>query len=322
MQSSLRCQRAVVVEWPTVALALSIYGAWAALTFFHAALPLWLLVPLGAWVVAWHGSLQHEIIHGHPTRWRRVNTALAFPPLSLWLPYERYRRTHLAHHRDERLTDPLDDPESFYWTPEAWQRLGPLGRAAVRLQGTLLGRLILGPAWCIGRFLLAEARLVIAGSGDARRLWLHHAIGVAGILAWLVLVCGIDPLLYVAAFVYPATSLLLIRSFAEHRAAAEPAKRTAIVERSGPLGLLFLFNNLHAAHHARPALPWYELPGWYRANRDRLVAANGGLVYRSYVDVLRRFLLRPHDAPVHPFGRVRPNVLRPVDLEAQPSSSR
>jgi fatty acid desaturase len=302
MDTGLPRRRAV--EWPTMALALSIYGAWAALTFFHAAVPAWLLLPLGAWVVAWHGSLQHEVIHGHPTRWRWANTALAFPPLALWLPYERYRRTHLAHHCDERLTDPLDDPEAFYWTPEAWRRLGSVGRAVVRLQTTLLGRLAIGPAWCIGRFLHAETRLLISGSADARHLWLRHGAGVLAVLFWLVLVCGMSPLLYLAAFVYPATSLLLLRSFAEHRAAAEPARRTAIIERPGPLGLLFLFNNLHAAHHARPALPWYELPRWYRANRERLVAANGGLVYRSYGDVLRRFLLRPHDQPVHPLGRV------------------
>lgn len=301
MQAGLRRRRAV--EWPTLALAALIYGGWAALTFFHAALPLWLLVPLGAWLLAWHGSLQHEIIHGHPTRWRRLNTALGFPPLSLWLPYERYRRTHLAHHRDERLTDPLDDPESFYWERESWQRLGGPGRALVRLQSTLLGRLALGPAWCIGRFLVAEARLVRAGSGDARRLWLQHGLDVAVVLAWLALVCGMSPLLYFFGLVYPATSLLLLRSFAEHRAAKEPGWRTAVVERAGPFGLLFLFNNLHAAHHARPALPWYELPGWYRGNRERVAAANGGLVYRSYADVARRFLLRPHDTPLHPFGR-------------------
>jgi fatty acid desaturase len=301
VQAGLRRRR--VVEWPTAALAMVIYGGWAVLTFFHAALPPWLLLPLGAWLVAWHGSLQHEIIHGHPTRWRRLNTAIAFPPLSLWLPYEHYRRTHLAHHRDERLTDPLDDPESFYWEAGAWERLGGAGRALVRLQSTLLGRLLLGPAWCIGRFLVAEARLVLAGHGDARRLWLRHGLAAAAVVFWLEAVCGLGVLFYFFGIVYPATSLLLLRSFAEHRAEAEPGWRTAVVERPGPFGVLFLFNNLHAVHHARPALPWYELPRWYRAHRGEVAAANGGLVYRSYAEVARRFLLRPHDTPRHPFGR-------------------
>ena len=41
------------------------------------------------------------------------------PPLALWIPYESYRISHLMHHRDDRLTDPLDDPESYYWMPDA-----------------------------------------------------------------------------------------------------------------------------------------------------------------------------------------------------------
>ena len=65
-----------------------------------------------------HSSLQHEIAHGHPTRWPRFNRLLAIVPLSLWLPYARYQQMHLAHHHDDRLTDPIDDPESFYLTPE------------------------------------------------------------------------------------------------------------------------------------------------------------------------------------------------------------
>ena len=63
-------------------------------------------------------------------------------PLSLWLPYPIYRSTHLAHHRDENLTDPLDDPESYYWADGQWRDLGPLGRAVVAAQSTLLGRII------------------------------------------------------------------------------------------------------------------------------------------------------------------------------------
>jgi hypothetical protein len=35
-----------------------------------------------------------------------------------------------------------------------------------------------------------------------------------------------------------------------------------------------------------------------------LIAENGGLVYRSYFDVARRFLFRAHDAVPHPTGRV------------------
>src|SRR5947208_12747338 len=81
------------LEAPTWGLALAIYGGWGALTWGYGALPWWLVLPLGAWLTAWHMSFQHEVVHGHPTRSRRVNDALGFAPLSLWLPYARYRQT-------------------------------------------------------------------------------------------------------------------------------------------------------------------------------------------------------------------------------------
>ncbi|MBS7542753.1 fatty acid desaturase [Ancylobacter oerskovii] len=295
--------RRAAVEWPTLLLAVTIYGGWAALTFFHASLPLWLLVPGGAWVIAWQSSLQHEIIHGHPTRWRVVNRLLGSIPLSLWLPYPRYRMLHLCHHRDERLTDPLDDPESYYWTDEDWARLGVVGRWMVKAQTRLVGRLLIGPFWSVGRFLFAEARAIRAGDRLLLRIWLHHLAGCAGILLWLVLVCDFNPLAYVVLFLYPGTALSMIRSFAEHKAESEVSRRSAIVENSPVLGLLFLNNNLHAVHHKHPTLPWYRLPDHYRAHRDMFLDGNGGLLYRGYGDVFRRFLLRPHDQPEHPLGR-------------------
>jgi fatty acid desaturase len=81
------------VEWPTLAVASVVYGSWTGLTLWHEAIPAFALVPLAAWTIAWHSSLQHEILHGHPTRWRGLNRALAAMPLSLWIPFERYRRS-------------------------------------------------------------------------------------------------------------------------------------------------------------------------------------------------------------------------------------
>jgi fatty acid desaturase len=294
------------VEWPTVALAGVIYGGWAALTYWHEALPYWLIALLGAWLIAWHSSLQHEIVHYHPTRWQRINFALAFAPLSLWPPYARFPMTHLVHHRDEALTDPLDDPESFYLTAAQWRRKRPLTQALLRAQTTLLGRLTIGPAWTVGHFLVAEARAIAIGDRQRAGIWAAHLVGVAAILYWLVAICQISVAFYLAAIVYPGTALLLLRSFAEHRAAPGVRERVAIVENAWILGPLFLFNNLHAAHHERPELAWYELPAWYRANRERLIRANGGLVYDGYGEVARRFLITPHDTLIHPLGRAVP----------------
>lgn len=299
------------VEWPTVALFGFIYASWLGLTLFHDALSLWLWIPLAAWTSAWWGSVQHEALHGHPTRSRAVNTAMASPPFWLWLPFESYRTSHLIHHRDERLTDPLDDPESRYWTPQGWKDLGPLGRRLVELQSTLLGRLVIGPFWSIGQFWSQEWCKIAAGDISARRLWFWHGVRVALVLAWVVGVCGMPLWQYLLGFVYCGTSLALVRSFVEHKARDSVEQRTAIVEKAPVLGLLFLHNNLHVVHHHWPTLPWYRLPEVYRQHRDAVLESNAGLVYRGYTDVFRRFLLRRHDQPVHPRGRApAPEELR------------
>jgi fatty acid desaturase len=291
------------VEWPTIILAGVIYGGWLLLTFFHAALPAWFVYPALIWLVAWQGSLQHEVLHGHPTGSLPINDALGFTPLSLWLPYAIYRRSHLRHHQDERLTDPMDDPESYYWTPDLWNSLSTFGKLAVYAQTTFLGRLVIGPAWIVCRFLREQFGMVMRDEEDARALWGAHLLCVASLMVWLVGVCGFSPWLYVMGVVYPATSLLLIRSFAEHRAAAGVAQRIAIVENAPVLGLLFLNNNLHVVHHFWAAAPWYQIPALYRRHRARLLEVNGGLLYDGYVDVARRYLLTPHDAVLHPLGR-------------------
>ena len=58
-----------------------------------------------------HSSLQHEALHGHPTRSAALNEALVFLPLGLLFPYRRFKMLHLRHHNNSALTDPYDDPE-------------------------------------------------------------------------------------------------------------------------------------------------------------------------------------------------------------------
>jgi fatty acid desaturase len=291
------------LEWPTIGLFALIYLSFAVLIVFHASFPLWLWLALAAWTSAWWGSLQHEALHGHPTRLGWLNHALATPPFWLWLPFARYRQTHLKHHRDERLTDPLDDPESRYKCPDEWRELGPVGQTIVRWQTTLLGRLVIGPFWSIGVFWFQDALSIKAGDRALAKIWLWHALWVTCVLALAIGVAGMPLWQYLLGFVYFGTSVALIRSFAEHKAEIEVEKRTAIVERSPILGLLFLHNNLHAAHHKWPTLAWYRLPKVYQQNREALIRENNGLVYNGYLDVFRRFFLRSYDQPVHPTGR-------------------
>jgi fatty acid desaturase len=286
-------------EWPTVALAFVIYGSWLLVTYYHRDLPWWGLAALGGWIVAWQLNLQHETIHGHPTRNRSVNEAIGCWPVSLWLPYSMYRSTHLAHHRDENLTDPLEDPESYYWTSSRWGGLGPVWRVFAHVRTTLLGRIVFGPAFLIGGFVYDLLRDAWRGE-RARRILARHLILCAPLLIWLVGICRMPLWIYFACFVYPGASLAMVRSFAEHRAMPETERRTAIVESAWIMGPLFLFNNLHAAHHLRHRVPWYQLPKFYRLNRAALIERNGGLVYHGYFDVARRYLFRPHDSPIHP----------------------
>ncbi len=288
------------IEWPTVGLAFAIYGLWLLATYFHRDLPWWGLAAIGAWIIAWQLNLQHETIHGHPTRNRGINEVIGSWPLSLWLPYSIYRSTHLAHHRDANLTDPFEDPESYYWAEAGWSGLGPLSRAFAHARTTFLGRIILGPAFLIGRFVADLAHGAWRGKRGACATVGRHLLLCAPVMIWVIGVCGMPLWIYLACFVYPGTSLAMVRSFAEHRAAPEEERRTAIVENAWILGPLFLFNNLHAAHHLRHRLPWYQIPKFYRLNRAALIERNGGLVYQGYFDVARRYLLRPHDSPIHP----------------------
>ncbi|WP_238542379.1 fatty acid desaturase [Sphingomonas sp. PAMC 26621] len=285
----------LAVELPTLLVATAIYAGWLLATFWHAAIPDPLLLVIGTWLIAWHGSLQHETIHGHPTRLRWINTAIGFAPLAVWLPYALYRRSHVAHHRSESITDPRHDPESRYIA-----RPSALALLVARAQAPLLGRLVLGPLLLVAALAVEECRRVRHAPGAVVRDWVPHLVAVAVILAWLAwtqFALG----RYLLLFVYPGMALTLLRSFVEHRADLAAPGRAATVERGGVLGLLYLNNNLHAAHHDRPELAWYRLPAYHRANRARL-APDARATYAGYGAVVRRFALRRHDVLVHPAG--------------------
>lgn len=286
---------------PTWAVAVAVYAGFALTTWYYYALPWWLVFPLGAWLVCWQGSLQHEVLHGHPTRYRWFNDLLGYPSLWLWLPYPVYRESHLVHHHDPDLTIPGVDPESYYVTAAAWIRMSAPRRWLLWFRNTLAGRLLSGPAVAYVELAQVEGRRLKAGDRSHLVHWLVHIPVVAAVLYWVIGVCGIPFWAYVLCFAYPGLSLTMLRSYAEHRTARAPAARTGVVE-SGPLfSLLFLNNNLHSVHHADAGLAWYDLPAWYRENREAFLAENEGYVFAGYREQARRFLLKTKDAPVHPY---------------------
>jgi fatty acid desaturase len=289
------------LDIPTLGVVVAVYGGYFLLTWFFHDLPLWIGAPLCAALLAWHGSLQHETIHDHPTPSRRLNWALGSPPLSLWIPYRTYRTSHLQHHRHggRHLTEVFRDPESFFLRPGTLARGGPLRRAMYRANCTLVGRLILGPALGLLRLWAIEARKVLAGDRRCRIIWARHTIAVAMVLLWTAGVCHIPVAVYAMFIVYPSISLSHLRSFAEHRADPEPSLRTRAVEAHPVWALIFLNNNLHIAHHAHPKLPWHQLPRVWRQMRTSAIGA--GLVFhRGYRQVVDDYLFRPVIGVEHP----------------------
>jgi fatty acid desaturase len=288
------------IDGPTWIVALVIYAAWGALIWYNAVLPWWFMMPVGAYLLAWHFSLQHEAIHsfrGVPA-WLRF--ALVFPPIGLWFPFPLYRKSHTTHHRDIHLTVPGVDTESYYVLQADWQRMSSSMRAMLTFNQTLVGRLLIGPALRLWILISKESKRVAQGDYSHLPHWAVHAIAVA-LLFWFISgVCHFPWWQYCLLIAYPGMSLSLLRAFYEHRAAEDSQQRTAAVESNVLFGLLYLYNNLHVVHHLKPTMPWYDIPRYYRENRESLLELNGQYVYRGYAVFVRRYLFTPVFSPVHP----------------------
>lgn len=290
------------VEWPTLGLLALCYALWGIGTAIAADL----FLPLGMVLVTvsavLHSSLSHEALHGHPFRQRRLNEALMFPALTLFIPYQRFRDTHLAHHRDAILTDPYDDPESNYLDAGVWERLPAVTRGVLSFNNRLIGRLLIGPLVGQVAFMAADWRAIRGGDRKVLAGWLWHVPALALVVLWMATV-GQMPLWALLLATYAALSTLKIRTFLEHQAHLRARGRTVIIEDRGLLAFLFLNNNLHVVHHMHPKLPWYRLPALYFGNRARYLACNEGYMFASYAEVFRRYLFKAKDTVPHPLWR-------------------
>jgi fatty acid desaturase len=249
-------------------------------------------------MIALHASLQHEVIHGHPFAKAWLNDLLIWPPLMISVPYVRFKATHLAHHHDEVVTDPYDDPESNYLSRLSWDRLPRLVQLVLVFNNTLLGRLMVGPLIGTMAFLMSEWRLRSPAIWSA---WLWHIPAAAVVL--VVVAVSPMPLWGYFVAVYLGMSILKLRTFLEHQADARASGRSVIVERGGFFGFLFLNNNLHVVHHMHPRVAWFRLPALYRSRKDHYLRRNGGYFYASYWQVLARYFLRSKDSVAHPLWR-------------------
>ena len=135
----------ILREWPTWAAIFIVYMLWWIVLDNHEIIPfasVFLIL-----ILTFHGSVQHELIHGHPTNNQKINDLLASPPLGLWCPYLIYKYSHLTHHDNANLTIPDSDPESYYVSEDRWDRLSKWRQKLAIFNMTLFGRLILRPFW-------------------------------------------------------------------------------------------------------------------------------------------------------------------------------
>jgi fatty acid desaturase len=295
----LSMSRAWRTQWPTWALIVAIYGGWFGLATHARVLGLSLTTALLALVSAWYMSLQHELLHGHPTRSAHLNALLGFAPLAVWFPYRVYRDSHLQHHDDPQLTKPGHDPESYFVDGEVWERAGWAMRALLTCRNTLAGRLLLGPAFAIAATGVDALRKIKRGDWRDVPAWLAHFAALAALTAWLQYVCSIPAWLFILGVGYGALSLGSLRSFREHRAAHECAHRTVINEAGLFWRLLYLNNNFHLVHHDLPHVPWFALRAVYEASREQYIERSGGFLVAGYGEWVRHNAFVPAENPVH-----------------------
>ena len=294
-----RPKQQAVAEWPTVLVIIGVYGAFAAITLSHRSVSAPVTIVGLAFVTAWQGSLQHELLHGHGLRSRLLREFFARQALTIWLPFADYRNSHLRHHDDQYLTDPFDDPESTYRSGPEWQALPRPLRGILWVNRTLVGRVTVGPAIAMVRFFRTQLDL-LRNTATSRRIWAEHLVAVGAVLAWVVGVAHLPLWEFLLGSAYFGTSLTMVRSFAEHTWRPDVVERTAVVRSRGFWSLLFLNNNLHVTHHLRPDVPWFRLPALTDSLHADEIAADGAGRFRGYRDVAWQFAFRPRCQPAFP----------------------
>lgn len=287
-------------EWPTWLLIVGVYGGWISAALNARSIGIPLAAGILAVLSSLYLSLQHELLHGHPTRFPLFNALLGIAPLAVWFPYAVYRESHLRHHDDVHLTDPDLDPESYFVSAKRWRGAGPVVRALLIVRNTFFGRIVFGPLFSIVETLVSALAQISRGNGRAAGAWSLHLVLLGMLAAWLDRRCGISPAVFLFGVGYPALALGAVRSFQEHRAADNIGERTVINEAAWIWRLLFLNNNFHSVHHDLPGVPWFALASIYHGDRDAYLQRNGGFIVRGYREWMVRHGVKPVAPALHP----------------------
>jgi fatty acid desaturase len=248
----------------------------------------WLLVPV-ALLTNFFWALHHEAIHGgfHDDRRRNLVAGRVMAVL-LGSSFYVLRFGHLMHHQYNR--NPIDRPDVYdpAETPQLKARLGfigtlvfglyfaeiaaPLGcclpRAAIR---RIIDRVYRGDDPALAAIRLAAHRQFL----DRRRL---RTIRTDVVMAWTLI--GGSAIAFGAYWPMLVGFLIgrgaMISVFDNVYHFGTPIDRPEYarnLQLPTPLRLMILNMNLHRLHHARPSLPWWELPARFHAERDRYDAS-------------------------------------------------
>ena len=298
-------------EWQTLVAIILCYAIWLGSTYSYSfvaenygmAVGVAMLFCVTSVITAFHTSLQHEVVHGHPTPLGWLNEALIFPSLIFVYPFRRYRQLHLKHHVNENLTDPYDDPESYFWAGCDYKKMNQVTAMLLSLNNSFVGRMVLGPFLGLYGFYRTELQRLRADEPGIRFAWALHFIGALPVWVWITQISAIPFWLYFAVVAIPGVAWILVRSFAEHQASHSVGGRTAVVEGQGFFALLFLNNNFHIVHHTHPGVAWYNLPKLYQSRKSLYLAANENYVFSGYGEIVRRFGFRRKQPVFHPILR-------------------
>jgi fatty acid desaturase len=246
---------------------------------------------------AWHLSMQHEVLHGHPFKNQFLNDALGGIPVTLWIPYLAFKKDHHEHHLSD-LTNPALDNESYYVSQEQWDKAGRIRRAAWTANRTILFRMFVWTIVSTITYVLLVLKRAVRNEKSDRLAVTLHVIGVAFVV-YLVSLSSMPLWQFALGTVYGGRILNAIRPFPEHKYQSGVETRTAMIMAGRFMSLLMLNNNLHVAHHEEPGVPWYRYDNLMQRVNAVERARNAGVLYEGgYAEIFRRFSFTPVDSPV------------------------
>ena len=284
-------------EWRTLLVVAAVYGLTVLTVVRYEVLTPWLAVPMLAILGAWHLSMQHEVLHGHPFKNQFLNDVLGGIPVTLWIPYLAFKKDHHEHHLSD-LTNPALDNESYYVSQEQWDKAGKIRRAAWTANRTILFRMFVWTIVSTITYVLSVLKRAVRNEKSDRLAVVLHVTGVAFVV-YLVSLSSMPLWQFALGTVYGGRILNAIRPFPEHKYQSGVETRTAMIMAGRFMSLLMLNNNLHVAHHEEPGVPWYRYDNLMQRVNAVERARDAGVLYEGgYAEVFRRFSFTPVDSPV------------------------